>query len=249
LARFAAHYGLAIEKESWEGARGALQALGGLSPERVLAELQRMAEGADPARAFMLLAELGVLQLLPGFCDLEASQLAERVRALRGLEGRSLTRVLATLLAPPGEAVGAAPFDSLLKLRPSRELQQAVSRVFAVQGELGAVLMGLSKIPRSRWVRLVRLAEFEEALSVWRALHPGQCLEAGAELAQRRQQGETALFPSRLITSEDLRQAGIRPGPRWGELLRKAEDAQIDGEIQDKHSALSWLARALATEG
>lgn len=46
-----------------------------------------------------------------------------------------------------------------------------------------------------------------------------------------------------LLRGADLIAAGLQPGPEIGQILRLAEDAQINGEFADRDGALRWLER------
>jgi tRNA nucleotidyltransferase/poly(A) polymerase len=241
LARFAAQYALEVEPATWAGAQASLEALRGLSAERVLAELLRMARGPGSARAFGLLSEAGVLPRLPGFSEIDGARLRRRVGALGALERPGELGVLALLFLPESSPENGASLELLLRLRPARELHLALGRVLALQPEVQAVLEGLASVPRSRWIRLVRAQEFLDALAVWRAVHPGQFVTESRELVRRAAIPRLELYPALLLTSVDLAATRIPRGPRWGELLRAAEDAQLDGRIVDRASAEAWL--------
>jgi tRNA nucleotidyltransferase/poly(A) polymerase len=246
LARLAAGYGLVIEPHTRAGAAGSLAALRGVSPERVFAELQRLAEGPAPARGAELLLELGVLARLPTFeGEPLASSLAARVAALGRLAGGGEARVFATLFRPATEADEAALLAAFAGLRPPRALQQQVAAILALARELAAVLVGLpeGEVRRARWIRLVRAPEFAAAHAVWRAWHPGELVDPEGELLARAHGlSEAERWPAALVTSDELARSGIPRGPRWGELLRAAEDAQLDGEFRDAEGARAWLA-------
>jgi tRNA nucleotidyltransferase/poly(A) polymerase len=51
----------------------------------------------------------------------------------------------------------------------------------------------------------------------------------------------------RLITGEDLRAAGLPPGPLYREVLEEAETARVEGCIKDRDAALEWLRERLAS--
>jgi len=247
LARLAAHHGLAIEPDTLEGARRSLAALRGVSPERVLAELVRMAEGPDPARAVALLAELGALTVLPGLARLEPSGLARRVRAAAGLEAGGSAGLLGLLFLPGTEWDLALAQAALLELRPARALERRVSQVFQLVLALEECLAALASAPRARWIRLVRAEEFADALAVHAAWHGEQHARERAELVARaRHLGPDELWPAPLVTSAELARAGVPQGPRWGELLRAAEEAQLEGEFHDPDGARAWLARQVS---
>ena len=47
--------------------------------------------------------------------------------------------------------------------------------------------------------------------------------------------------PPRLVTGEDLKDLGIKPGPRFKEILLATEEAQLDGRLPDRESALEFV--------
>jgi hypothetical protein len=62
------------------------------------------------------------------------------------------------------------------------------------------------------------------ALGVWRAgLTPEQ------------------LHPSPLVGAEELKTAGIPRGPRWSELIARAEADQMDGKLTASGDVPTWL--------
>ena len=91
--------------------------------------------------------------------------------------------------------------------------------------------------------RFVRLPRFEEHLE----LHRLDCLASHGSLDSyhfvRRFLDETPpeiVHPPRLITGEDLKGLGLRPGPKFKEILLAVEEAQLDGRLRDKQSALQF---------
>lgn len=247
LARLAAQNQLAIEPATLAGARASLQSLRGVSPERIYAELVRMAAGVAPARAVSLLFELGVLERLPGASIPGArAALAARVEALGRLDGFSPERFFATLFHPDSGVTRQSAQDGFWELRPPRSLHQRVGRTLELADELANLLAELARAPlrRSRWIRIVRAPEFEDALAVWSARHPDEHAAERARLAELAASLAPAeLWPPTLVTSAELERSGVPRGPRWGELLRAGEDAQLDGELTDMASARAWLAR------
>ena len=91
--------------------------------------------------------------------------------------------------------------------------------------------------------RFVRLPRFEEHLE----LHRLDCLASHGSLDAydfvRRFLAETPpedVRPPRLVTGQDLKNMGIRPGPRFKEILLAVEEAQLDGRFTDRESALQF---------
>ncbi|NOT28846.1 MAG: CCA tRNA nucleotidyltransferase [Planctomycetes bacterium] len=246
LARLAAQHGLELDARTWHGARGALDALRGVSPERVLAELVRIAEGAQPVRAVTLLFELGVLGVLPGLnslCEVPRP-LAERCAALTRLGSCAAASFFATLFQPVPGAQHDSFTKALLELRPPRALHQRVVRIWELEPSVDACLaeIALGAERRARWIRLVRAEEFADALAVWSAWHPCEHEREREDLGKRAiELAHDELWPTPLVTSAELARAGVPRGPRWSELLRAAEDAQLDGELHTLEEARAWL--------
>jgi hypothetical protein len=187
-----------------------------------------------------------VLARVTGVAALGPPALERRVEAVERLARDGPARVLATLFRPADPAQTASALAALLELRPARELSERVRRTWALEGELVACLDELAHgdVRRARAVRLLRAAEHADALAVWAAWHPEERAEERRRLANLAERlGRDALWPAPLVTSADLARAGVPRGPRWGELLRAAEDAQLDGELTDADSARAWLER------
>ncbi|MDQ7010626.1 MAG: tRNA nucleotidyltransferase, partial [Mariprofundaceae bacterium] len=51
--------------------------------------------------------------------------------------------------------------------------------------------------------------------------------------------------PKPIVTGKMLMGLGIRPGPKMGEIIDAAFEAQLDGDIRDEASALAWCRKYL----
>jgi poly(A) polymerase len=49
------------------------------------------------------------------------------------------------------------------------------------------------------------------------------------------------ILPEKWIAGKDLRDLGVPPGPRMGELIQLAYDAQLEGRFPDRAALLDWL--------
>lgn len=92
--------------------------------------------------------------------------------------------------------------------------------------------------------RFVRLARFAEHLE----LHRLDCLASHARLDAyehiRRILTETPpeeIRPPRLLTGDDLKRMGYRPGPVFSEILRSVEDAQLEGKVRTQGEATQYV--------
>ena len=52
--------------------------------------------------------------------------------------------------------------------------------------------------------------------------------------------------PEPLLRGRDALELGMQPGPAVGELLRRAWELQLDGELASRDQALAWLREQLA---
>jgi poly(A) polymerase len=102
----------------------------------------------------------------------------------------------------------------------------------------------VEKMKESTLKRFFRLPKFDEHL----ALHRLDCLSSHCDLslyefAKRRREElpEEEVRPALLVTGRDLISAGYKPGPQFKELLRLAEDAQLEGRIHTKEEGLDLI--------
>jgi poly(A) polymerase len=49
------------------------------------------------------------------------------------------------------------------------------------------------------------------------------------------------IIPPPLVTGRDLIALGLKPGPRFGEILEAVQTAQLDGDVKDRAGALRFL--------
>jgi poly(A) polymerase len=96
--------------------------------------------------------------------------------------------------------------------------------------------------------RFVRLPHFEEHLE----LHRVDCLASHGSLDAYTfvqqfllETPPEKVYPPKLVTGDDLKGMGLIPGPRFKEILLAIEEAQLEGRLQDRESALEY-ARSIA---
>lgn len=238
MARFASALDLEPEPATLAAARESREALRGVSAERVLEELSRMFSRPGSLRALSILVEQDLLaRAVPG--------LADRVEVEGGREAwwAARRKILAALPAVPGRALGlAAVFGTAEGLRPSRALRARVAEICDLADRAPRALAG----PRSERVRWMRGDAFPEAAELVRArAAAGGIDSSGIEAAvrEREELGPAGLSPTPLLSPADLEERKIPKGPRWGEILRQAEDLQLDGRLASRAEAQDWLAR------
>ena len=79
-------------------------------------------------------------------------------------------------------------------------------------------------------------------------LHRVDCLGSHGDLqtydllANKQKEFENEpIIPPPLLTGRDLIALGLKPGPRFGEILEAIQTAQLDGEVRDRPGALQLL--------
>jgi tRNA nucleotidyltransferase/poly(A) polymerase len=79
-------------------------------------------------------------------------------------------------------------------------------------------------------------------------LHRVDCLGSHGDLQtydllvnKQREFESEPIIPPPLLTGRDLIALGLKPGPRFGEILEAVQTAQLDGEIKDRAGALKLL--------
>jgi len=92
--------------------------------------------------------------------------------------------------------------------------------------------------------RFVRQPHFDEHL----ALHRLDCLSSHRNLdsynyVQRfiAETPPTQVHPERLLTGDDLRNMGFRPGPMFSQILGNLEDAQLEGQVKSREEAREFI--------
>lgn len=105
----------------------------------------------------------------------------------------------------------------------------------------------VTRMKASTLKRFARLERFPEHLE----LHKLDCLSSHGSLDAynfvKKFLAETLpeeVRPARLITGEDLKEMGFRPGPPFKEILEAIEEAQLSGEIGTREEALAFVQKS-----
>jgi poly(A) polymerase len=141
--------------------------------------------------------------------------------------------------------VGARMADHICRtLRFSNEDTEQIESLVANH-------MRFKDVPQMRTAtlkRFVRLPRFEEHLELNRL----DCLASHGSLQTYTfvqqflvETPPEIVYPPKLVTGDDLKGMGLVPGPQFREILLAIEEAQLEGKLQDRESALR-LARSLS---
>jgi poly(A) polymerase len=109
--------------------------------------------------------------------------------------------------------------------------------------------MVFKDVPRMRVAKLKRFMArptFEEELE----LHRVDCESSHRMmdnyeflLRKREEFANEPIIPPPLVRGEDLIALGMKPGPKFGEILEAVETRQLEGAVRDRAEALEWVKR------
>jgi len=269
--RFAARFGFELEAETKRAIQSLAPRIHAVSRERVRDELAKMLTEGHARRAFELLDETGLLaEVLPEVARMKGVEQPPQfhpegdvwVHILLVLEqlpaGCTETLAWGALLHDVGKpptfrrAPDRIRFDGHVEIgvamgaeicRRFRFSNEETRQVLALI-ENHMRFMDAQRMKASTLKRFFRLERFEEHL----ALHRMDCLAGSGylehwEFVRERWKAtpEEVVRPRPLITGRELLAAGYEPGARFREMLRAAEDAQLEGTIATPEEALKLV--------
>ena len=145
------------------------------------------------------------------------------------------------------DKIGAEMTEALMqRLRFSRaEIDATVEAV--------AQHMVFKDVPNMRVAKLKRFMarpNFADELE----LHRVDCVSSHGmldnyEFLQRKEEefANEPIIPPPLVRGDDLIALGLKPGPRFGEILEAVETRQLEGTLRDRDEALAWVKQEYLT--
>jgi tRNA nucleotidyltransferase (CCA-adding enzyme) len=267
--RFAARFDFGIEPGTWSAIVASAPALTRLSVERVWQEWTKTLQQVRcPSRAFAHWRESGALaSLIPGLvpvpheffdaidhCPLPSSSARPERAALR---------LLVRLAMPFLPLGGRAARDSLASLRTANSEIAFVSAVADAWLSCAADLAHMATTVQHDPAQMRRIVA-----RIGRVRVHGTLRAFAAVWAARRAQGQEAPSQSNVmrlarrmltvafsepialadlaVTGDDLRAAGVLPGPLLGRILHQLLERVLDDPALNTHDELLALAKALA---
>ena len=109
--------------------------------------------------------------------------------------------------------------------------------------------MVFKDVPQMRVAKLKRFMArptFEEELELHRVDCEGshRMLDNYEFLLRKREEfANEPIIPPPLVRGEDLIALGMKPGPKFGEILEAVETRQLEGAVRDRAEALEWVKR------
>ncbi|HZU99280.1 MAG TPA: CCA tRNA nucleotidyltransferase [Planctomycetota bacterium] len=239
--RFAGRLGFRIDAATAESARRRAKEVTVVSAERIREELEKMLLDPERARSLALVRSLGLGPVVLPQLDQAALDRAERV--LAELPRRKLERPLvwAALLGGIAEKAADELLAALRASNADREEALALLRDEPRVRAFGAMRLADQKrlLLRADAPLLIELGR-AVALATTGDLEPlrAATLRRTAFLAET---GPSALSAPPLVRGNDLKDLGIKPGPRFKELLALAEDARLEGLARTQAELVAWL--------
>jgi tRNA nucleotidyltransferase/poly(A) polymerase len=237
--RFAAHLDFNIESVTWQAL--CRTPLTGLSAERVMQEWFKGLAGPQVGKWFRLLVDSGQM---PAFCP-PMALLDAKVRTVLGARLDDLQvdedkTLAAALWLSSADATLAVTWLTQQPL--PAHLVKSVCWLLT-QSRDPAALAGLPKAVRRRLWQHADAARLGRLLRYWHGA-TGVVADLERELA-----AESAAGPWRsLVRADDLIAIGCAPGPGLGALLKRLEDAQLEGRFSTREDGLvlarQWFADA-----
>ena len=263
--RFAARLGFDIEPATWQAIASSAPYLTRLSAERVRQEVEKtLDQVAEPSTAFRRWREAGALAvLIPELADVSDEALRAVDRAARpSLPGRPVRRLirLAALFSDLG---GAGVMRVATRLRFSKHdgqwLGALVDRWRTLDPVMSPRVNGVVEGSEvRRWIATIgRLdigAFFRLAEARWQARRelrgagsapPARAVQRLYRRSLRAALTEPVDLRDLALDGDDLRSAGITPGPALGKILTALLDAVIADPRVNTRERLLELARGM----
>lgn len=249
--RFAATFGFEIESQTLDAIRQLANEIVIVSAERIAAEMRRMLVHEQRRLAVELLRQSGLLPvILPEAAAFEDEQAeirstgerdkwATALAVLEQLEQPSFSAALAALVREicPAEPRAVRHGERVCqRWKLSNDETEIVRRLLEHEGEIRRA----SQLPWPKLQRLLVSARISDLLCFGEAVCrvvDGHARETEYCREKLRMPLEE-LDPPPLVTGDDLKQLGLRPGPAFKLLLEKLRDAQLEKRVRTKAEAL-----------
>ena len=276
--RFAARFNFHIARETMLAMKRLAPEIKQVSRERIRDELTKMLTEGRARRAFELLDESGILQyVLPEVARMKGVEQPPQfhpegdvwIHTLLLLEklpaGVSRTLAWGALLHDVGKPptfrvapdrirfdghveVGVRMAEEICaRLRFSNSETEQIAALVANHMKFGNV----QDMKESTFKRFIRQPLFDEHLE----LHRIDCLSSHGSLSlydytrqKRDELGPEQVRPKLLVNGHDLVELGYQPGPQFKAILEAVEDAQLEGRIETREEALSFVASNFAAK-
>ncbi|AMV33093.1 CCA-adding enzyme [Pirellula sp. SH-Sr6A] len=255
--RFGARFGFEIDRETADAIKRHANEILVVSGERIAAEMLKLFE--SPKRGWGISELYGLGLLAPLWPELDGRWREDDARRERGM--RCLSRFQPEHDGDSSMSASVALLWLCSQSEPTRGVPQ--SEAAEILGAIQArwklsnrvteqAIFAMSHVDAIRSGDQLPWSQIQPILI---AEHAPLAVEvAGTLVAEEALDGRGISFcrdalrwpaeelnPAPHLTGRDLHALGLRPGPRFAELLRKARSMQLDGYHGNRDEALEWL--------
>lgn len=247
--RFAARFGFAIEPQTRAAIAHHASEVTVVSGERIWMEICKTLETERPAWAVVEWAELGLLEhILPEVSQqwlIQGHDIARLLDASRPYDW--LTRFSGLV----GQAIGhdSSRVESTVRsLKKRLKFSNEVGDTLGFSLKAQATLTNAQKQPWSvvqpslvdkNSIKAVELFEMRSRIV---PMEQTEAMTATARWLRHQLQREPCqINPPLLLVGDDLIAQGLKPSPRFRDLLQQARQLQLDQILVDRPAALQWL--------
>jgi len=243
--RFAAGFGFEIEDVTWHALCREAKTIHVVSAERIGAEMRRMLVGPNRRRAIELLRDTGLLEaILP---ETAALPTQDMLRTLEALIQPEFPTALAAILLTQSQSLAFEPNGNDAKN------VMAIAALWRLSTEeKQAALASLAAAPQIVIANELPWHQVQPLL-IQRGIHETMKLaSARCEALKISSEGveycreKLALDPEQLnpkpiMSGDILRDAGLKPGPKFKEILQSVRNEQLEGRLCTTEEALEWV--------
>ncbi|PYI48026.1 MAG: phosphohydrolase [Verrucomicrobia bacterium] len=257
--RFATVLDYQIDNQTWEALVANATSINQISAERIRDELMRIFLSPNRVRGWDLLDSSGLMPvILP---ELEAMKGVLQPEQFHP-EGDVFVHTRLMLQLLPEEVSVPLVLAVLFHDVAKPVMTEAIMRRLRFSGaEIDATIemvrqhMVFKDAPNMRVAKLKRFMArptFEDELE----LHRVDCesshriLDNYEFLLRKREEfANEPIIPPPLVRGDDLIALGLKPGPKFGEILEAVETRQLEGTLRTRDEALEWVKREYSLQG
>jgi poly(A) polymerase len=276
--RFAARFGYVIDRETFSAMQNLAPGIHQVSRERVRDELTKMLTEGHARHAFELLDESGLLpEVLPEVVRMHGVEQPPQfhpegdvwVHTMMLLEqlpaGCSRTLAWGALLHDVGKPSTFRVAPDRIRFDGHVEVGVAMAREICARlhfsnddtEQIEALVANhmrfkdVERMKASTLKKFLRLPRFDEHMELHRmdcrASHGGLDLYDFVAEKLRTTPAEE-IRPEPLLSGRELIEMGLKPGPRFKEILAAVEDAQLEGKLHSREAAVEWVRTEFTQE-
>ncbi len=276
--RFAANLDYQIESETWKWVRALAAEIHRVSAERIRDELIKIFTRSGAGRGLELLSESGLLkEILPEVEAMkgveqppefhpEGDVFIHTRMLMEKLENPTPVLAFAALLHDVGKPPTFQVRDGRIRFYEhsrvgARMAEKILRRLRFSNDEIGAVVQCVDNHMKFANVKEMREGKLKRFLSTSTfptelELHRIDCESSHGlldhyEFLKRKvvEFRQEELKPKPLLTGDDLKELGMKPGPPMKPLLEEAYELQLEKRIQTKEEAHHWARKKIKGSG